>query len=268
MNACTAVHSQKEDIASEIKFFDRFYLERRGRSDPLDAQWLRAAVHPRAIPLDYWEYTFHLFGNIRGKRVLEVGCGGGWLTRMLAAKGAMVSAIDVSEEGCISTRLLLERHGLPYETICAGDAHRLQFADGTFDAVLIAGVLHHVNLPKALAEIRRVLKPGGKVIGYEPMRYGKLAMRLRTAYLRFRGLSEHEHTEHEEALSDADLAPFREQFADGFTRKFNFVAKTNQLRNRFGVFAELLRWTDYILLSIVPPLRRYCTCVVFSFRKA
>lgn len=257
----------REDVESERKFFDKFYLERRGREDPREAQWVRRAVEPRSRPLDYWEYTFRLLGDLSGKRVLEIGCGGGWLTRMLAAKGALVSAIDISEEACISTRRELEQNGFSFETICTMDAHHLEFPAGSFDAVLVAGVLHHVNLRKVLIEVLRVLKRGGQIIGYEPMRYGSLALRLRRLYLNFRDIQEHDHTDHEEALTNAELALFYDLFPQGFARKFNFVAKTNQLKNRFGTFAELLRWTDYILLWAVPPLRRYCTCVVFCFQK-
>jgi ubiquinone/menaquinone biosynthesis C-methylase UbiE len=257
----------KEDIGSEREFFDKFYRERRDRVDPHEPLWISRATHPRSRPLDYWEYTFYLLGDLRGKRALEVGCGGGWMTRMMALKGALVSAIDVSEEGCISTRMKLEKDGLPFETICTMDAHALTFPDNTFDAVLIAGVLHHVNIAKALAEARRVLKPGGKLVCFEPMRYGRFALLLRRLYLQIKGIQEHEHTEHEEALTDAELSPFYELFPKGFIRKFNLLAKTNQLKNRFGLFAESLRWADYILLSVFPPLRSCCTCMVCCFEK-
>ncbi|HEV2488863.1 MAG TPA: methyltransferase domain-containing protein [Candidatus Acidoferrales bacterium] len=257
----------KENISSEREFFDKYYREHRGRTDPLESIWIAKATNPIARPLDYWEYTFHLVGTLDGKRALEVGCGGGWLTQMLALKGAVVSAIDVSEEGCVSTKLKLESKGLRYESICVMDGHAMTFPDESFDIVFMAGVLHHVNIPRVLAEVRRVLKPHGKIVCYEPLRYGRLMRSLKQVWLRARGLKDYNHTEHEEALTDEDLAPFWQLFEKGFVRKFNFLAKTDRLKNRFGRIAQLLRWTDYVLLSTVPPLRRYCTCAVCCFEK-
>lgn len=257
----------KEDVESERTFFDRYYREHRVGSDPLEPLWTIRATHPRSRPLDYWEYTFYLVGDLHGKRALEIGCGGGWLTRMLALRGGLISAIDVSEEGCISTRSKLQASGLPFETICVMDAHAMKFPDSYFDLVFMAGVLHHLNVAKALSEARRVLKPGGKIICYEPMRYGKFMRLLKTLWLKTKGLQDYGHTEHEDALIDRDLFPFQQLFARGFVRKFNFLAKTERLKNRFGTFAESLRWADYVLLSAVPVLRRYCTCVVCCFEK-
>jgi ubiquinone/menaquinone biosynthesis C-methylase UbiE len=257
----------KEDVASEAEYFDKFYRERRGQPDSLEAIWVAKAMNPSSRPLDYWEYTFYLIGDLHGKSALEVGCGAGWMTRMLAVKGALVSAIDVSEEGCTSTKLKLETNGLPFDTICVMDAHAMTFPDESFDLVFMAGVLHHVNLLKALSEIRRVLKPGGRFVCYEPLQYGPVMRFLKDVWLKLRGLQDYNTTEHEEALTDKNLAPFHQVFTKGFIRKFNFLAKTNRLKNRFGPTGQFLRWVDYILLSAIPPLRRYCTCVVCCFEK-
>lgn len=256
-----------QNVASEQAHFDRFYRERRGKVDPLDTQWLACALHPCKRPLDFWEWAFHLVGDIRGKHVLEIGCGGGWITRMLAAKGAIVSAIDISEEGCISTRLKLSQNGLPYDTVCVMDAHNMTFPAASFDLVFMAGTLHHVNLPKVLEGVRRILRPGGAIVCYEPMRYGIAMRTLKEMWLQLNGLSDHNHTDNEEALTDSDLAPFHEVFESGVVRKFNLLAKTNRLKNRFGVLAQTLRWVDYFLLESFPFLGRYCTCVVCRFYK-
>jgi len=102
--------SKKEDALSEARHFDDYY--RDSAKNPEDQQevniWAKRALNPSRLPLDYWEYTFYLAGDIRGKRVLEIGCGGGWITRMLALKGARVSACDVSLEGCRLTRRKLD----------------------------------------------------------------------------------------------------------------------------------------------------------------
>lgn len=261
------MQSSKEDTAAERRYFDCYYRENRDRRDPLEAVWIKKALRPSSRPLDYWEYTFYLVGDLNRKKALDIGCGSGWLTQMLALKGASISAIDISEEGCISTRKRLEGRGLPYDTIRVGDAHALNFPDAAFDLVFIAGVLHHVNIEKALLEVHRVLKPGGRVVCYEPLKYGPFMRLLKKAWFKAKGLHDHGHSENEEALTDSDLLPFEKVFGEGRIRKFNFLAKTNRMKNRFGAMARSLRWVDYIVLSVMPPLSRYCTCVVCCYVK-
>lgn len=82
--------SRKQDITSEREFSDRYYREHRDQVDPLERIFIAKATQPRSRPLDYWEYTFHLMGDLHGRRTLEVGCGGGWLTRLMALKRALV----------------------------------------------------------------------------------------------------------------------------------------------------------------------------------
>jgi ubiquinone/menaquinone biosynthesis C-methylase UbiE len=177
-----------------------------------------------------------------------------------------MSAIDISEEGCISTRRRLQDLGLPFETIRAMDAHALAFPNDTFDLVFIAGTLHHVEIRTVLSEVKRVLNPGGRVVCYEPMQYGRCMRALKDAWLFVNGLlKDRARTQHGESLTDRDPVPFREIFSRGVIRKFNFLAKTNRLKRR--ALAQSLRRADYILLSVLPPLRRYCTCVVCCFEK-
>jgi 2-polyprenyl-6-hydroxyphenyl methylase/3-demethylubiquinone-9 3-methyltransferase len=260
--------SAKEDISSETKHFDEYYRETRKLSmSPSDLVWIQKATNPSSTPLDYWEFVFYLVGDVTGKKVLELGCGGGWISRALAFKGASMSAFDISLEGCVSTREKLIDAGFQFDSIAVMDAHSTAYRDSSFDVVFMAGVLHHLNGAKVAREVHRILKPGGRVVGYEPLKYGPVMWAVKQIWLKLHGLKDYETTEHEEGLSVSDLDVFRQLFTGGFTRRFNFVAKTNRLRNRFGPLANSLRWIDYILLSTFPFLRRYCTTVVLCFEK-
>jgi len=229
--------------------------------------WLEKARNPSPRPLDYWEYAFYLLGNIKDKDVLDVGCGGGWISRLLALKGASVTSFDLSLEGCITTRKKLRESGLRGDRLSVMDAHSIAFRESSFDAVFITGVLHHLNIAKTAREIHRVLKRGGRFVCYEPLKYGPIMWFLRQIWLKLNGMKEYETTEHEEAITVGDFAPFEQIFKTGFVRTFNFVAKTNRLRHRFGPLAVSLRWIDYLLLSAIPYFRRYCTSVVCCFQK-
>lgn len=101
------------------------------------------------------------FEGARGKRLLEVGVGQGYDHFMFAKAGAITAGVDITPRHCAMTRRILDLNGLSSELFQA-DAKALPFADNTFDRVYSCGVLLLVNpIEEALAEIRRVLKPGG-----------------------------------------------------------------------------------------------------------
>ncbi len=98
-------------------------------------------------------------GVAEGTHVLDIASGPGYVAGAAAAKGAKTVGIDLSEN---MRKLAAENYpGLSFQL---GDAEDLQFADGTFDAVLINfGVLHFPDADKALSEAHRVLKSGGRL---------------------------------------------------------------------------------------------------------
>ncbi len=98
----------------------------------------------------------------RPLRVLEIGCGTGTLALRLAREGHRVTAVDISEEAVGFARRLAA--GLAAVTFEVAGADRLPYADASFEAVVAAKVLDHLDragLERAAAEIRRVLAPGG-----------------------------------------------------------------------------------------------------------
>ena len=98
-----------------------------------------------------------------GLRLLDVGCGPGTITADLADRVApgVVTALEVSPEALELARSAVAQ---PNVEFVVGDVHALQFADATFDVVHAHQVLQHVADPvAALAEMRRVTKPGGIV---------------------------------------------------------------------------------------------------------
>jgi SAM-dependent methyltransferase len=97
-------------------------------------------------------------GVTAGMRVLDVASGPGGVAAAAAEWGAVPVGVDFSEH-----MVALSRREYPTLTFEAGDAEALQFADGSFDAVVINfGVLHLARPDAALEEARRVLVPGGR----------------------------------------------------------------------------------------------------------
>jgi ubiquinone/menaquinone biosynthesis C-methylase UbiE len=99
--------------------------------------------------------------DLKGLRVLDLGCGMGGLSTALALEGALVTSMDYNPAYCGITRLRGQRYDLSLSPVnAAGEA--LPFANGAFDVVICMDVLEHVQQPeKMLAEINRVLQPKG-----------------------------------------------------------------------------------------------------------
>ncbi len=97
----------------------------------------------------------------RGKDVLDLGCAGGFMAEALAERGARVTGIDPAAAAIDAARAhaRAEGHDITYDV---GVGEALPYADGAFDAVVSVDVLEHVSdLDRVIAEVSRVLRPGG-----------------------------------------------------------------------------------------------------------
>lgn len=101
---------------------------------------------------------------LKGKDVLEVGCGMGTHASMLVRAGARLTAIDLTERAIAVTRRRFEMFGLQ-GNIRRADAEQMPFADRSFDFVWSWGVIHHSSqFERCLSEVARVLRPGGRLM--------------------------------------------------------------------------------------------------------
>jgi 2-polyprenyl-6-hydroxyphenyl methylase / 3-demethylubiquinone-9 3-methyltransferase len=96
-----------------------------------------------------------------GKAVLDLGCAGGFMAEALADRGAIVTGIDPARGAIVAARTHAAKSGrvIAYDV---GVGEALPYAEAAFDAVVCVDVLEHVqDLPRVLAEVARVLRPGG-----------------------------------------------------------------------------------------------------------
>jgi SAM-dependent methyltransferase len=107
-----------------------------------------------------------LSGLQRGARVVDLGCGSGAFTKLLRQQGYLSVGVDISPK-----LVAVGRNMYPGLELIEGDAENLPFAKDSFDGVLLSALIHHFPDPRLLAaEVRRVLKPGGRFVAFDPNR--------------------------------------------------------------------------------------------------
>jgi ubiquinone/menaquinone biosynthesis C-methylase UbiE len=137
-----------------------------------------------------WQPEVLAYASAAGRDVLDVGCGQGIDLVEYASAGARVTGVDLTPRHVDLARTHIEAMGLA-ATVVQGDAERLAFADASFDIVSSNGVLHHTpDMPAALREIHRVLRPGGRacVIVYNRRSIQYWLMQVATRGILQRGL--------------------------------------------------------------------------------
>ena len=112
---------------------------------------------------------FHLAQLKDDQRVLEVGCGVGTTAIDLAHRfGVQVTAVDVDPLMLDRARTNVQLAGLEKQVVVTkGDIQSLDFADGTFDCVIIEAVTMFVDRPQAASEVTRLCRTGGRVLDHE-----------------------------------------------------------------------------------------------------
>lgn len=144
------------------------------RTDELDEQALRGIAevlelrgrHPQQVAIR--AAYLDLVPDWKGKRVLEIGCGTGVVSRAIARRvgpGGSVLALDPSPIFLSQAEELARAAGIENLTFQAADARDLDLPDGAFDVAVAVTVLCHVpGRDRVLRELRRVVRPGGQVL--------------------------------------------------------------------------------------------------------
>lgn len=215
-----------------------------------------------AYPL---EYCYHLLGDVRGRRVIDFGCGSGANTVLLANRGAHVWGIDISEDLLrIAARRMAVAGRSGGASFIAASAHQLPFPDDSIDVVFGMAILHHLDLALVSQEIRRVLRPGGRGIFKEPIR-NSATVRFVRSLIPYR---KPDVSPFERPLTDAEVAAFAKPFSACRLRAFQLphVAVGEALpviRRR----VDPLYRSDHAMLHAFPALAHYAGIRVIEVTK-
>lgn len=196
---------------SESSFHDRKYSqESQGEQYPL-----HYTVNP-TYPI--YQRMLDGMGDLSGKRVLEYGCGEGWITRDLVKKGGLVSAFDISHEAVRRTKEVIALEGFSDQCdISQMGAEQLHYPDQYFDIAVGFAIIHHLDLNLAISELYRVLKPGGIAYFAEPLGKNPLINLYRKLTPQYR-------TEDEEPINLKKLIPILCNFKELRHKEFYFIA--------------------------------------------
>jgi SAM-dependent methyltransferase len=130
-------------------------------------------LHSRSVE-EYGDFVLPCIGA--GDRVIDVGCGAGSITLGLARVARHVTGVDVDDAEFADARAHAAAHGIDNVTFLEGSIYQLDAADASFDACTLFSMMETLGDPLAgLAEVRRVLKPGG-LIGASSIEYGGLIL--------------------------------------------------------------------------------------------
>lgn len=239
-------------IAREAEFHDAAFA---GDARKAAGKYYLAARAAKAY------YHDLILNGCRGRAVLEYGCGLGSAAFELAVRGASVTGIDISEVGIEQARERGQDLGLDEQLdFRPMNAEALEFGDDRFDLVCGSGILHHLDLSQAVAEIERVLKPGGAAVFFEPLGHNPLISLYRRLTPAMRSVDEH-------PLELRDLQTLAHGFTHAESRFFGLLTLLAvPLRSLpgFGLLLRAFETLDAWLLH--GPARRFAWITVIHLQ--
>jgi SAM-dependent methyltransferase len=264
----------EERLQREEEFHDDWAASVR----PEDVM-VRESFESRTAP----EHRFILetLGDLKGKKLLDLGSGLGEASVYFALKGAEVTACDLSG-GMLDLVGRVAAHHKVKVSFCKATAEGTGLPADSFDVVYAGNLLHHVDLGPALDEIKRVLKPGGTFVTWDPLDHNPVINVYRRMAGNMRTVDEH-------PIKMSELALWRARFREVKTRSFWFSTLAVFLRfyfwervhpskerywkkiltdsKRLEPFYGRLESIDRGLLKVMPFLSRYCWNIVIWGKK-
>ncbi|HYV37149.1 MAG TPA: class I SAM-dependent methyltransferase [Gemmataceae bacterium] len=244
-------------IVSELAFHDRQAQKRADAGVPLqfsDSDYLDHETWIRP--------AFAQLGDVSGLSVLDYGCGHGMAAVVLARAGARVTAFDLSGGYVEEAKARAQANNVHVDFVQA-NGEQLPFADASFDRVWGCAILHHLDLARAGATLRRVLKPGGLAVFCEPWGGNPL---LNVARRRLPYPGKH-RTPDEMPLTRLQLQQLQAIFPCVQIRGFQLLSMARRLLQSRRL-QKPLDWCDAMLLERIPFLEKYCRYVVLTLRNA
>lgn len=242
-----------------------------------EAEFHNALMHKSRSDAGFYEFganqhavqrLYDLLGDLPGKKILDFGCGCGWISVDLARRGATVDAFDISEESIKSGEQYATKMGVSDRIhFRKSNAEATDYEDNAFDIVVGGGILHHLDLEAAFRELHRVLRPGGKAYFLEPLGHNPI-INL------YRRLTPNMRTPDEHPLSIPQIRASTRRFRHLRCEYFYFLALLAfpfmiMLKRPllFQKSLDVLCRADDYLLPRFPCVRRFCWSTIIILEK-
>lgn len=226
-------------------------------------------------------YITQRLGDIKGKRLLDVGCGLGEASVYFAMLGADVTSSDLSQGMLDATTRLAQANNVSVTQHIASAEDMQLLPEDKFDIIYAGNLLHHVDIEKTITRIKPHLANNGVFVTWDPIAYNP-AINI------YRSIATDVRTPDEHPLKWTDIKVFHKHFEAVETRYFwlttliifiimAVINRRNPNEERFWkvVVHEGEKWSwlynpleklDSVLLAILPPLRLLCWNVVIVSR--
>jgi 2-polyprenyl-3-methyl-5-hydroxy-6-metoxy-1,4-benzoquinol methylase len=262
------VHDER--IQNEREFHDAW-------ADSEDVEKIDVRASNEVCTAPEMRYLKQRLGNIKGKKLLDVGCGLGEASVYFALLGADVTSSDLSQGMLDATTRLAQANGVNVKQHVASAEKMQLLPDAKFDIIYAGNLLHHVDIEETITNIKPHLATGGVFVTWDPLAYNP-------AINFYRSMATDVRTPDEHPLKWSDINLFHKHFEKVETRYFWFttliifvvmalVQRRNPNKERFWkvVVNEGNSWAwlyrpleilDWLLLAVFPPLRLLCWNVV------
>jgi SAM-dependent methyltransferase len=213
-------------------------------------------------------YLWRQLGDLKGKHILEIGCGDGKATLKFAQAGAIITAIDISGGMVELTKKIVAANG--YTDRVQGihmKGEEIDFQSESFDVVYGHSVLHHMDLDKFTPACAKILRKNGIACFLEPLDYNPIINF-------FRKHTPHRRTPTEQPLKMNQLSAMAGHFDKWEHREFMLLSLVAffwyygiRIKWLFQATMKMFNSIDRTLFKILPPLRRFAWVTVVRFEK-
>lgn len=260
----------EERIQIEREFHDAW-------ADSEDVEKIDVRTSNEVCTAPEMRYITQRLGNIKGKRLLDVGCGLGEASVYFAILGADVTSSDLSQGMLDATLRLAQANNVSVKQHVASAEDMQLPSEAKFDIIYAGNLLHHVDIEETITRIKPHLAPGGIFVTWDPLAYNP-------AINVYRSMATEVRTPDEHPLKWGDIKLFHKHFGTVETKYFwlttliifvimALAQRRNPNKERFWkvIVQEGGKWSwlylpleklDSLLLTILPPLRLLCWNVV------
>lgn len=226
------------------------------------ARELRVGKFYSAIDYGFAYYRERVMEEAKGRRLLEYGCGNASLGFDVAPVAKEVIGIDISDVAIQQAQRIASHKQLENVRFVVDNAESMRQPDASVDVLVGSGIVHHLDIPRAMGEVRRVLKDGGIAIFAEPLGHNPVVNWYRNRTPEIRTADEH-------PLLAQDLKQMAQGFHSCKVTYFGFVAPVlgfvSAKTDPRSPLTKLL-WSLDKMICRIPLVRRFAWFSIIELR--